>query len=188
LFHRYEISIVILLQNVSYLGAARALHLTDKARPLLDQLQNMSARTRAEALADLSADGEIDRRMAPRASKANRARRNWQQRVRLPLIIVVPAVAALIGGYLYVIGGRYVSTDDAYVQSARVSISSDVLGRVVAVEVHDNQRVKAGQILFRLDDRPYRIAVEDAEAQLASAHHAKLGKNPGRAALSPCGP
>ena len=66
-------------------------------------------------------------------------------------------------------GGRYVSTDDAYVQAARVSISSDVPGRVVEIDVHDNQPVKAAQVLFKLDDRPYRIAVEDAEAQLASA-------------------
>ena len=97
------------------------------------------------------------------------ARRDWRQTLRLPLMVGVPAIAAVIGGALYLTGGRYVSTDDAYVQAARVAISSDVAGRVVELDVHDNESVKAGQILFKLDQRPYRIAVEDAEAQLASA-------------------
>jgi len=94
---------------------------------------------------------------------------DWRQRLRLPLMVGIPLVAGLIGGAFYLTGGRYVSTDDAYVQAARMSISSDVAGRVVELDVHDNQIVKAAQVLFRLDDRPFRIAVEDAEAQLASA-------------------
>lgn len=98
-----------------------------------------------------------------------RAPVSWQQRLRLPLMLGVPSLAALIGGYFYLLGGRHVSTDDAYVQASRVSVSSDVPGRVVEIDVHDNQPVKVGQILFKLDDRPYRIAVEDALAQLASA-------------------
>jgi membrane fusion protein (multidrug efflux system) len=85
----------------------------------------------------------------------------------MPLMLGIPALAGVVGGYFYLTGGRYVSTDDAYVQAARIAISSDVPGRVVEVDVHDNQLVKAGQILFKLDDRPYRIAVEAAEAQLA---------------------
>jgi len=100
---------------------------------------------------------------------AKPAPRPWRQRLRLPLMAGVPALAVVVIGGLYMVGGRYVSTDDAYVQAARVSISSDVSGRVVEMDVHDNQPVTAGQILFKLDDRPYRIAVEDAEAQLAAA-------------------
>jgi membrane fusion protein (multidrug efflux system) len=102
-------------------------------------------------------------------TKNNRFSSNWRQMLRAPLMIAVPALAAVVGLYLYAIGGRIVSTDDAYVQAARTSISGDVPGRVVEIDIHDNQVVKAGQVLFKLDDRPYRIAVEDAEAQLASA-------------------
>jgi membrane fusion protein (multidrug efflux system) len=105
----------------------------------------------------------------PQAAAARRQRRPLRQLLRLPLMLGVPLVAALAGGYFYVIGGRYVSTDDAYVQAARVSISTDVPGRVVAVAVRDNQPVKAGDLLFKLDDRPFAIAVQDARAQLASA-------------------
>jgi membrane fusion protein (multidrug efflux system) len=89
--------------------------------------------------------------------------------LRLVLLLVLPLAAVLAGGTWYLLSGRYVSTDDAYVQADIVSVSSDVAGRVIEIDVHDNERVHAGQVLFRLDDRPYRIAVEHAEAQLASA-------------------
>ncbi len=88
--------------------------------------------------------------------------------MRLVLLLVLP-LAAIVGGVSwYLAAQRYVSTDDAYVQAEMVSVSSDVAGRVVEIDVHDNEYVKAGQILFRLDDRPHRIAVERAKAQLAA--------------------
>src|SRR5262249_43031704 len=68
-------------------------------------------------------------------------------------------------------GGRYLSTDDAYVQAARVQVSTDVAGRVVEIGVKDNQRVTAGQLLFHLDQRPFRIAVEEARSQLATVRY-----------------
>jgi membrane fusion protein (multidrug efflux system) len=80
-----------------------------------------------------------------------------------------PIVVLIGASWWYLTSGRYVSTDDAYVQAARTMISSDIAGRVVAVLVHDNERVAKGQELFRLDDRPYRIAVDEATAQLATA-------------------
>src|SRR5580692_6613948 len=89
------------------------------------------------------------------------------QRLRWPLMLVVP-VALAIAVYLYLTGGRYQSTDDAYTQAATVSISSNVAGRVLEVYVHDNEIVKRGESLYRLDDAPFRIAVSDAEARLAS--------------------
>ncbi len=115
---------------------------------------------------ELTAEGRLSARAAVTTAEAQR---DWRQRLRLPLMVGVPVLAGILGGALYLSGGRYVSTDDAYVQAARVSVSSDVPGRVVEVDVQDNQSVKAGQILFKLDDRPYRIAVEDAEARLAAA-------------------
>jgi membrane fusion protein, multidrug efflux system len=92
-----------------------------------------------------------------------------RERLRLPLMILGPAAVIIGGGYFYLTGGRYESTDDAYVQSARVAISSNVAGRVLELPVHDNQAVKKGDVLFKLDDAPFRIAVEEAEAQLATA-------------------
>jgi membrane fusion protein (multidrug efflux system) len=82
---------------------------------------------------------------------------------------IVPLVAVIAGGIWYLASERYVSTDDAYAQASMVQVSADVAGRVVAVPVQDNQYVKAGSVLLRIDDRPFRIAVERAEAQLESA-------------------
>jgi membrane fusion protein (multidrug efflux system) len=108
----------------------------------------------------------VDERDAPLVVQP---RRPLRQRLRLPLMIAGPVLVLLAGAYWYLTTGRYVETDDAYVQAARTMISADVSGRVVAVAVHDNERVTAGHVLFRLDDRPFRIAVEQAKAKLAAA-------------------
>jgi membrane fusion protein, multidrug efflux system len=84
-------------------------------------------------------------------------------------MVGVPLVAAAGGLYYFLTAGRYQTTDDAYVRAAQVSISSNVSGRVSETDVHDNQRVHRGDVLFRLDERPFRIAVEEARARLASA-------------------
>src|SRR6267378_5615451 len=95
--------------------------------------------------------------------------RRLRERIRLPLMVGVPLVVGVVGLYFYLTGGRYESTDDAYLRAAQVSISPNVSGRVIEVDVHDNQSVRRGETLIRLDDRPFRIAVEDARARVASA-------------------
>lgn len=90
------------------------------------------------------------------------------QRLRWPLMMVVPIIIVAGGAYLYFTGGRYQSTDDAYTQAATVSISANVAGRVVEMDVRDNAVVQRGAILFRLDEAPFRIAVSDASAHLAA--------------------
>jgi membrane fusion protein (multidrug efflux system) len=112
-----------------------------------------------------TAEKRLDAATEKPKAKARTRRERW----RLPLMILGPAVVIIGGAYFYLTGGRYESTDDAYVQSARVAISSNVAGRVLELPVHDNQAVKKGDVLFRLDDAPFRIAVEEAEAQLATA-------------------
>ena len=57
----------------------------------------------------------------------------------------------IAASWWYLTSGRYVSTDDAYVQAARTMISTDIAGRVVEVVVGDNQRVTKGEVLFRAD-------------------------------------
>ena len=74
-----------------------------------------------------------------------------------------------MAGYFYLTGGRYVSTDNAYIQQDMISISPDVSGRIVEVRVKENQRVKAGDILFVIDQEPYKNALEQADAALATA-------------------
>lgn len=94
------------------------------------------------------------------------AKRRWG---RIALMLSVPLLIAAVAGYFWLTGGRYVSTDNAYVQQDMVSISPDVSGRIVSVSVHENQRVKAGDVLFQIDPEPYRIALAQADAALATA-------------------
>ena len=121
-----------------------------------------------------SADGEAPNRslrrvFGDRAGRLATPTRPLRQRLRLPLMVAGPAVVILGGLWWYLTTGRYVSTDDAYIQSARTVISADVSGRVLTVEVHDNQRVTKGQVLYRLDPHSYEVAVADATAQLGMA-------------------
>jgi membrane fusion protein (multidrug efflux system) len=89
-----------------------------------------------------------------------------RQRVRLGLFLMLP-LALMGGGAWYVVGGRVMYTDDAYVNADKVGISTDVAGTVVQVDVHDNQEVAAGQVLYRLDALQFVIALGDAKANRA---------------------
>lgn len=93
----------------------------------------------------------------------------WRERLRLPLMIAGPLLVLVVAGYFYWFGGRYEATDDAYVRAAQVNISSNVAGRVIELNVHDNQQVHRGDVLFKLDDATFRIAAAEALAQLGKA-------------------
>ncbi|MBN8819838.1 MAG: HlyD family secretion protein [Sphingomonas sp.] len=94
---------------------------------------------------------------------------------RRVLMLSVPLAVVAAGGYFWATSGRTVSTDNAYVKQDIVSVSSDVAGRIVDVRVHENQIVKAGDILFVVDKAPYRVALEQANAQIANAQ-VQVGK------------
>ncbi|MFL6743209.1 MAG: HlyD family secretion protein [Sphingomicrobium sp.] len=85
------------------------------------------------------------------------------------LLFLVPALLILGGGYYWLTGGGSVSTDDAQIKQDIVSVSPQVNGQVVEVLVRNGAQVKRGQLLFRIDPQPYRVALEQAEAQLANA-------------------
>jgi membrane fusion protein (multidrug efflux system) len=89
--------------------------------------------------------------------------------LRLILMLSVPLLLLLVGGYFWLTSGRYVSTDNAYVQQDMVSVAPEVQGIVTEVFVHENQQVHRGDLLFRIDQRPFRIALANAEAQIAAA-------------------
>jgi membrane fusion protein (multidrug efflux system) len=95
----------------------------------------------------------------------NGRRRPW----RLILLLSVPLLVLAVGGYLWLTSGRYVSTDNAYVQQDMVSVAPEVNGVIREVLVHENQPVRRGQLLFRIDPRPFRIQLAQAEAQIANA-------------------
>ena len=89
-------------------------------------------------------------------------RQRW---TRWALFALLP-LALIAGGYWYVTGGQVMSTDDAYVEADKVGVSTDVSGIVKEVDVTENQHVDAGQVLYRLDDLPFRYALDRAEAQV----------------------
>jgi membrane fusion protein, multidrug efflux system len=77
-------------------------------------------------------------------------------------------VAVIIGGgAMWLSGGRWVETDDAYVQADSMTVSTDVSGIVASIPVHEGQVVKTGQVLFTLDPQKFQIALDNAEANLA---------------------
>jgi membrane fusion protein (multidrug efflux system) len=111
----------------------------------------------------------IEREQTATAAPEPAIRPGVGRRLRWPLMIAAPVLVLAAAAYVYLTGGRYQSTDDAYVQAARVAISANVPGRVVELLVHENEQVKAGQVLFRLDPRDYQTAVASARAQLEQA-------------------
>lgn len=104
----------------------------------------------------------------PRELSVSRARHE-RQRLKLRFGLIGLGAAVLIAGGLeyWLSGGRYVTTDDAYVQANVLNVSTDVSGLVDQVLVHEGQRVTRGQVLFRLDPTQFQLAVDQAQANLA---------------------
>ncbi len=88
---------------------------------------------------------------------------------RIILMLGVPLLILLVGGYYWLNSGKDVATDNAYVKQDVTSISAQVSGPIAEVGVRESQRVKRGDILYRIDPAPFEVAVMQAEAQLAAA-------------------
>ena len=83
---------------------------------------------------------------------------------RVLLLVVLPLVAVLAGIIFYLNGGRYVTTDDAYVGAQKVLITPDISGKIDKVVVKEGQRVNKGDVLFEIDPVPFRLALQQARA------------------------
>jgi membrane fusion protein (multidrug efflux system) len=110
---------------------------------------------------------------APRDKVSAQPRRRLMaalRRYRRTLLLVVLPLAAVIAGLVfYLNGGRYVTTDDAYVGAQKVLITPDISGKIEKVVVREGQRVNQGDLLFELDPVPFQLAVDQAKATLAQA-------------------
>jgi membrane fusion protein (multidrug efflux system) len=89
--------------------------------------------------------------------------------VRLVLLVGLPFLLVLIGGAVWLRGGRSVGTEDAYVKADIAQIAPEVSGRIVTVLVRDHEPVKAGDPLVKIDPEPFRLALDKAEAELDNA-------------------
>lgn len=104
--------------------------------------------------------------MAAQPEEAAKKPRRGRRRL---IMLAVPVALLIGGGYVWLSGGRYQTTENANLHEARVSISSDLSGRVVEVDIADNKVVQAGDVLFKIDPQPYQIAVDEATAALSAA-------------------
>lgn len=95
-------------------------------------------------------------------------KRRW---LRFFLLVAVPALAAVVGGEFYLRGGRYISTDNAYVGAQKVLVTPEVSGTVSEIRVTEGQSLKQGDVLFSIDRTLYEIAHAQAKAALAKAEN-----------------
>jgi membrane fusion protein (multidrug efflux system) len=102
-------------------------------------------------------------------SKSSRFVRIGRNRLRMILLVGLPALAAVIGIGLYLSGGRYISTDNAYVGAQKVLITPDISGKITHVAIREGQLVNSGDELFTLDREPYMLALRQAKAKLDTA-------------------
>jgi membrane fusion protein (multidrug efflux system) len=124
----------------------------------------MNAQTKNLAPIPVRAAPDENPGAAPQPTPSSPPRRR-----RLALIAALPVALVIAGGAYWITSGRYVSTDDAYVQQDRVTIVPEVPGRIVKVGVTENEQVNAGDLLFQLDESSYKALVDEAEASVASA-------------------
>lgn len=101
------------------------------------------------------------------AAAAAPPRRKWLRRM---LLTLGPVVVLLGAGYAYLTTGRFVATDNAYLKADVGIVAAQVAGPIVSVAVRENQAVAAGDVLFTIDDAPFRVAVDRADAQLGAIH------------------
>lgn len=101
-------------------------------------------------------------------AEPSRATARYRRRVLRPVLMLGGVLAVAVAALVYwVNGGRIVSIDNAYVRAAKLAVATDVSGIVQDVDVKEGEAVKRGQVLFRLDPRPFQIALDGAKANLA---------------------
>jgi membrane fusion protein, multidrug efflux system len=93
--------------------------------------------------------------------------RTGRSRLRFILLVVIPLIALVAGLGVYLAGGRYISTDNAYIGAQKVLITPDISGKISRIVVKEGQRVAPGDTLFEIDPVPFRIAETQAEARVA---------------------
>ena len=129
-----------------------------------DLLQQESPVARRSAPPD-----ELKKEAPPASGKSHRNGLLQRRRVISALGALLLA-SALGGGYLYLdYAERFQSTDDAFIAARQFSLAPKVSGYLTAVPITDNEHVAAGEVIARIDDRDYRIALDQAEAQVAAA-------------------
>jgi membrane fusion protein (multidrug efflux system) len=130
----------------------------------MDMLESQNLSEQYDTSDSLPADDQ-DRILAE-DSPSGKPKRRWGRWI---LMAIVPLALIAVGAYAWFTSGQSVSTDNAYVQQDRVSVAAEVGGRIIEAHVGENDLVKEGDILFRIDPAPFEIALAQANAAIASA-------------------
>ena len=110
-----------------------------------------------------------ERTAAPAAATADAAAKPGKRKFIMIGVFGLLALAAIgYGAYFVLVGRFYVSTDDAYVRANNTTLGARVSGHVAAILPRDNSIVRAGDVIFRIDDGDYRIAVDAAQSRIAT--------------------
>ncbi|HEV3498738.1 MAG TPA: HlyD family secretion protein [Bradyrhizobium sp.] len=140
----------------------------DASAVLADQLpghvsEEIVARRPAETPGSPSIDKPAAAAAAPAAPKSGK-----RKLVLMGIVILLALAAAGYGGYYVLVGRFYVSTDDAYVRANNTTLGARVSGHIAAILPGDNTLVRTGDVIFRIDDGDYRIAVDAARTKIAT--------------------
>jgi membrane fusion protein, multidrug efflux system len=138
-----------------------------------DEVAGPQAKDAVEARGPAPLDRRPDGKDAPaeKPDNGDETRGGFLRRHPIAGVIgVICLAAAAAGGYVYLdYAQHFESTDDAFIDSRQFAVAPKVAGYITAVPVTDNQHIVAGDIIARIDDRDYRIALEQAEAQVDAA-------------------
>jgi membrane fusion protein (multidrug efflux system) len=132
---------------------------------------DLAGEARPDEPASRSEPGGPEVAVAAEAERIEDNLKPRRDRARLRSILMLGGIAIVVVGaaVMWLRGGRYVSSDDAYIHAAKLMVSTDVSGIVSSVDVKQGQHVKAGDVLFRLDPAPFQTALDAAKAQLDEA-------------------
>src|SRR5258708_11592299 len=148
----------------------------DTSAALADQLRShVSDETVARRPVETPAKPSIEKpaidkpASAPAAPAVSAAPKSGKRKLVLMGIVTLLALAAASYGVHYILVGRfYVSTDDAYVRANNTTLGARVSGHVAAIFPGDNAIVHTGDVIFKIDDGDYRIAVDAARTRIAT--------------------
>jgi membrane fusion protein, multidrug efflux system len=132
--------------------------------PAADEAERLRTPARREQPFEADEDLEPEERVA-----AGETRKSWLRRHPITVVFALLCLALVLpAGYLYWdYTSHFETTDDAYIAARQFGIAPEVSGYITAVPVIDNQHVKAGAVIARIDDRTYRAALDQAQAQVA---------------------
>jgi len=94
--------------------------------------------------------------------------------VRSTLLVLGPLIVIVGAVYVYLTTGRFVSTDNAYVKSDVGIVSALISGPIVEVAVRENQPVAQGDVLFKIDEEPFRVKLQQVDAELGAVAFANV--------------